>query len=70
MISHIRNAVDAMHTEDKVVVELRHTALTPPKRNNPVSPAITVDGRPIRGRRVLDLLIAQWKPEADASTLD
>ncbi|WP_296555818.1 aromatic ring-hydroxylating dioxygenase subunit alpha [Pigmentiphaga sp.] len=65
LTEYIRQAIDATHTEDKVVVELQHAALTAPQRENPVNLAIVVDSGPLRGRRLLEELIQQ-EPSAPA----
>ncbi len=57
LTAYIRDAIDATHTEDKVVVELQHEALTAEQRNNPVGLPIIVDGGPLRGRELLDAMI-------------
>jgi len=58
LTEYITQAVGATHDEDKDVVELQHSALTTAQRNNPVALALVVDAGPIRGRRLLEKLIA------------
>jgi vanillate O-demethylase monooxygenase subunit len=41
-----------------VVLELQQAALTAAQRDNPLATAISVDSGPIRGRRVLEQMIA------------
>ena len=60
---YIQEAVDATHNEDKVVVELQQSALTPDECDNPVQTAIAVDSGPIRGRRVLQAMMADEQRE-------
>jgi phenylpropionate dioxygenase-like ring-hydroxylating dioxygenase large terminal subunit len=64
LTTYIAQAVGATHDEDKVVVELQHSVPAPAQRDNPVALAIAVDGGPIRGRRVLERLIAAETDDA------
>lgn len=59
LTEYIRKAVGATHEEDKVVVELQHKSLSRVDRDNPVALAIGVDAGPLRGRRMLNELIAR-----------
>ncbi len=61
LTEYIRQAITATHGEDKVVLELQHTALTPAQRDNPVGFAIAVDSGPIRARRIVERLISEEK---------
>lgn len=63
LTTYIQEAVGATHNEDKVVVELQQSVLTPDECDNPVHTAITVDGGPIRGRRVLEAMVAKEQRE-------
>jgi phenylpropionate dioxygenase-like ring-hydroxylating dioxygenase large terminal subunit len=58
LTEYIRQAITATHGEDQVVLELQQTALTETERNNPAMVAIAVDAGPIRGRRLLEQMIA------------
>jgi phenylpropionate dioxygenase-like ring-hydroxylating dioxygenase large terminal subunit len=59
LTEYIRQAITATHGEDKVVLELQQSALTETERDNPAQVAIAVDAGPIRGRRLLEQMVAE-----------
>jgi vanillate O-demethylase monooxygenase subunit len=64
LTEYIRQAIVTTHGEDKVVLELQQLSLSDSGRDNPLAFALAVDGGPVRGRRVVEQMIARERTAA------